>query len=74
MNKKKYNKVLVSFYATQNEHEMIDFIMEKDNRNTVADCLRTLVKDRFFFLKQNIASTINKCEYNNTQFSEEKTI
>ena len=67
MNRKKYNKVLVSFYANQSEHEMIDFIMEKDNRNTVADCLRTLVKDRFFFLNQNIANAINDCRENKVE-------
>lgn len=64
MKKRKQKKRLISMYAVPSELKMLDFIMKNDGRNSMADCLRNLIRERFFFLNQNIAITINDCNDN----------
>ena len=52
MKKRKQKKRLISMYAVQSELKMLDFIMKNDGRNSMADCLRNLIRERFFFLNQ----------------------
>lgn len=54
----KKNKRFISLKASESELDMLFFIMEKDGRNSISDCLRTLIRDRFFFLRQNILAEI----------------
>jgi hypothetical protein len=54
----KKDKRFISLKASESELDMLFFIMEKDGRNSISDCLRTLIRDRFFFLRQNILTKI----------------
>lgn len=54
----KKDKRFISLKASESELDMLFFIMEKDGRNSISDCLRTLIRDRFFFLRQNILAEI----------------
>ena len=67
MNTEHKNTKCISWYANKNELEMLNFIMKKENRNSFADTVRMLVKDRFFFLSSDIRSQINDTEANITE-------
>jgi hypothetical protein len=54
MNRKKQKGRFISLKANVNELKMLSFIMDKDCRNSISDCLRALIKERFFFLTSNI--------------------
>ena len=55
---KKYN---IGWFATKNELNKVNYIMKMDGRNTISDCLRNLVNDRFLFLTAN-ANTGTLCD------------
>lgn len=59
MNQKRQKARYISLNANINELKMLSFIMEKDCRNSFADCLRNLIKQRFFFLNQNTNISVN---------------
>ena len=54
MNRKKQKGRFISLKANVNELKMLSFLMDKDCRNSISDCLRALIKERFFFLTSNI--------------------
>ena len=62
MNRKKQKGRFISLKASANELKMLSVIMEKDYRNSISDCLRSLIKERFFFLNQNISKDVNNTE------------
>ena len=66
MNRKKQKGRFISLKANVCELKMLSFIMEKDCRNSISDCLRALIKERFFFLNQNINAGINNPLKNTT--------
>ena len=59
MNRKKQKGRFISLKANVNELKMLSFIMDKDCRNSISDCLRALIKERFFFLTSNINISVN---------------
>lgn len=62
--KKRKKKNILSLWASADEQKMIHFIMESDARNSVSDCLRNLIRERFFFLQSN-ANTLANNQLNN---------
>ena len=62
MNRKRQKGRFISLKANINELRMLSFIMEKDCRNSISDCLRALIKERFFFLNQNISKGVTNTE------------
>lgn len=65
MNRKKQKGRFISLKANVNELKMLSVIMERDGRNSISDCLRTLIRERFFFLTSNISCMINEHATNN---------
>lgn len=59
MNRKKQKGRFISLKANVNELKMLSFIMDKDCRNSISDCLRALIKERFFFLTSSIKISVN---------------
>lgn len=64
-NKQKTSR-FISLKANTDELMMLDFIMDKDARHSVSDCVRMLIKDRFFFLRSHITNAINNQPENTT--------
>ena len=59
MNRKKQKGRFISLKANVNELKMLSFIMDKDCRNSISDCLRALIKERFFFLTSSTSISVN---------------
>ena len=70
MNRKKQKGRLICLKANGNELKMLSVIMEKDGRNSISDALRTLIRDRFFFLTSNMACPINNLTCDNAPTTE----
>lgn len=51
--KQQIKRQVITLNATESELKMLEFIMEKDCRFTKSDCLRILIHDRYFFLKNS---------------------
>jgi hypothetical protein len=59
MKAKKDFRQIITLNATESELKMLEFIMEKDRRFTKSDCLRILIHDRYFFLKNSTHAGVN---------------